>query len=343
MVSFIKDLGYTGKCDMLSEIHIDQMHQPWRTFDVVINRCISGKSTDLDMLRPLRAQILWEDYQKYGALIPEQMINQAIPDSEEYKIYLAFATGEATPKKARKFKKITSPSKKQTPVLKEEPAKKPKQAKHPEPAKKSAPAKKDVSLKKPSRKQSSGGQIKDTPGVSVSKKKAPATTERSKGIDLLSKAALLEDAQLKKVLKQSKRETHYHQASGSGDGVGSQTKVPGELQDKATGTNEGTGTIPGVPDVPKDHSKSENEYWGESGDDDDSNDDDVSDDDGNEDDSDDDEEEYKGEYVRTPSSYKSTDDENEHVDEEEYDRINEELYNDVNVKLKDVEHGEEGK
>ncbi|GKF81935.1 hypothetical protein Tco_0243591, partial [Tanacetum coccineum] len=102
-------------------------------------------------------------------------------------------------------------------------------AKHPEPAQKSAPAKKDVSSKKPLRKQPTGVQIRDTPGVSVSKNKAPATTDRSKGINLLSEAALLEDAQMKKVLKRSKRETHSHQASGSGDGVGSQPKVSNEL------------------------------------------------------------------------------------------------------------------
>ncbi|GKE74345.1 hypothetical protein Tco_1536386 [Tanacetum coccineum] len=47
--------------------------------------------------------------------------------------------------------------------------------------------------------------------------------------------------------------------------------------------------------------------------------------------------------MRTLSSYESTDDENEHVNEEEYDRIDEELYKDVNVKLKDVEHREEEK
>ncbi|GJY41289.1 hypothetical protein Tco_0428559 [Tanacetum coccineum] len=44
-------------------------------------------------------------------------------------------------------------------------------------------------------------------------------------------------------------------------------------------------------------------------------------------------------YVHTPKNYESTDDEDEHVDEEEY----EELYKDVNVNLKDAEHGEEGK
>ncbi|GJX45151.1 hypothetical protein Tco_0261827 [Tanacetum coccineum] len=30
LVAFIQELGYSGKCDMLSAIHTDQMHQPWR-------------------------------------------------------------------------------------------------------------------------------------------------------------------------------------------------------------------------------------------------------------------------------------------------------------------------
>nr|GEW04714.1 hypothetical protein [Tanacetum cinerariifolium] len=331
MVPFIKDLWYTGKCDTISEIHTDQMHQPWRRFLVVINRCISGKSTCVDKLMTLRAQILWgmfykkdvdfvalpwedfmfqEDnrdisltrkenmpYLRYTKVIinhfiskdktisMRNMINLITIQNDsllEYKIYLSFATGEATPKKARNFKKIASPSKKQTLVLEKEHVKKPKHAKHPEPAKKFEPAKKNVSSKKPSRKQSTGVQIKDTPDVSVSKKKAPTTTNRSKGIDLLFEATLLEDAQIKKVLERSKRETHFHQASGSGDGVDSQPKAPDELQDNTIGKNEGTGTKPGVPDVPKDQSESENESWGESGDDDDN------DDDSNDDDSDDD-------------------------------------------------------
>ncbi|GJX91308.1 hypothetical protein Tco_0344634 [Tanacetum coccineum] len=59
-----KELGYSGKCDMLSAIHTDQMHQPWRTFVAIINRCISGKSSGLDRLRLSRAQILWGMYNK---------------------------------------------------------------------------------------------------------------------------------------------------------------------------------------------------------------------------------------------------------------------------------------
>ncbi|GJV58184.1 hypothetical protein Tco_1459189 [Tanacetum coccineum] len=58
LVSFIKELDYSGNYEMLFAIRTDQMHQPWRTFVAVINRCISGKSTGLDMLRESRAQIL---------------------------------------------------------------------------------------------------------------------------------------------------------------------------------------------------------------------------------------------------------------------------------------------
>ncbi|GJV29866.1 hypothetical protein Tco_1386314 [Tanacetum coccineum] len=144
---------------------------------------------------------------------------------------------------------------------------------------------------------STGVQIRDTHGVSVSKKKEPATTDKSKGINFMSEAVLLEDAQMKKVLKRSKKENHSPQPSSSGDGVGSQSKVPDEPKGKTTGTNEGTGTKPGVPDVPKDQSKSENESWGESGHDDDSNDDnsdndDDSDNDGGDNDSEDERTEF---------------------------------------------------
>ncbi|GJX22816.1 hypothetical protein Tco_0227261 [Tanacetum coccineum] len=162
----------------------------------------------------------------YGALIPNEMINQYIKDSKAYNTYLDFATRKATPKKARKFKKVDSPSKKLSPILEEEPAEMPKQAKK--------PAKKSTTV------LIIGVVIRDTPGVSVSKKKAPTKVDRGKGMDLLSEAALLKAAQLKKTLKKNKLETHKVHASGLGDGVGSQLKVPDESEDKTTGTDEGT-------------------------------------------------------------------------------------------------------
>ncbi|GJW53395.1 retrovirus-related pol polyprotein from transposon TNT 1-94 [Tanacetum coccineum] len=81
LVIFIQELGYSGKCDVLFTIYTDQMHQPWRTFAAIINRCISGKTIGLDRLRESQAQILWGMYNKnnvdYVALLWEDFMYQA--------------------------------------------------------------------------------------------------------------------------------------------------------------------------------------------------------------------------------------------------------------------------
>ncbi|GKA31157.1 hypothetical protein Tco_0717462 [Tanacetum coccineum] len=335
IVSFFKELGYKGDIGSVTVVFTNHMHRPWRTFDAIINKCLSKKTTGLDKIRLSRAQILWgtfyrkninfvdliwedfmfqidnrdssakrqenmpyprltkaiiqhyiskeksisirnrmfmhsvrddsflgtlkfaaksKDTQVYGALIPEEMINQKIQNSNSYKTYLAFATGEATPKKTRKWKKPASLSKKQTLVITEEPVKK--------------------------------------------HKKAPAKAERNKGIVLMSEAALLEEVQMKKAIKRSKREKHLHQAGGSDDGPGLE---------------------PEVLDEPKGN---EYEYWGVSDDDDD---------------------DQEDEFVHTPEDYVPIDDDINGVDDEEYRNINEEMYDDVNVKLKDAELADEGK
>ncbi|GJT45149.1 hypothetical protein Tco_0953864 [Tanacetum coccineum] len=58
IVSFFKELSHTGEIKSITDIVVDQMHQPWRTFATIINRSLSGKTSDLDKLRLSRAQIL---------------------------------------------------------------------------------------------------------------------------------------------------------------------------------------------------------------------------------------------------------------------------------------------
>ncbi|GJY32055.1 hypothetical protein Tco_0415550 [Tanacetum coccineum] len=195
-------------------------------------------------------------------------------------------------------------------------------------------------------RQSAGVQIRDPPVVSVSKKKAPAKAERSKVIELLFEAALLEEAQLKKALQRSKWETNIHQEGGLGDGAGLESEVLDEPKGKSINTSEGSGLKPGVPDVSKaDSFKSDYESWGDSDDNDD--DDQQGDDERTK--TDNDKSAYKNktdneeedEFVHTPNDYVPTDDEN--IDDEEYDHINEEMYSDVNVELKDIELEGEGK
>ncbi|GJT44857.1 hypothetical protein Tco_0953572 [Tanacetum coccineum] len=86
-----------------------------RSFAAIINKCLSGKTTALESLHLSRAQILWGMYhnkqvhyvyllwedldtQEYGAILPQHLTNQAMLESEAFKTYRAYATGEKAPK-----------------------------------------------------------------------------------------------------------------------------------------------------------------------------------------------------------------------------------------------------
>ncbi|GJU72898.1 hypothetical protein Tco_1264303 [Tanacetum coccineum] len=261
-------------------------------------------------------------------------------ESKAYKTYYAFASGEKAPK-PKYVRKKADPD--------------------------SSPKKKPIQATECSR-------LKTTAKVAKSdKKKQPAMTPKAKGLDVLSKVALTEAEQLKLATKRSKTQLHSSHASGSGDGVDTQSKVPDEQQQKTSGTNEGTGIKPGVPDVPKYDSKSEKESWGDSDEEDEDDEDEFEDDDGDNDAGDDNdgnddkadsertesdreeipnlnqsnvkqtEEEYNDQRVYTPPDYQLTEeeknDDEEKMDEEEEDEVTKELYKDVNMNLgtKDAE------
>ncbi|GKD11166.1 hypothetical protein Tco_1190851 [Tanacetum coccineum] len=61
IVSFFNKFGYKGDIKSVTEVVTDQMHQPWRTFAAIINRCLFGKTTSLDKITLSREQILWGD------------------------------------------------------------------------------------------------------------------------------------------------------------------------------------------------------------------------------------------------------------------------------------------
>nr|GEW11467.1 hypothetical protein [Tanacetum cinerariifolium] len=48
----------------LIDININKLHQPWRSFAAIINKCLTGKSSGYDSLRLSQAQILWGLYHK---------------------------------------------------------------------------------------------------------------------------------------------------------------------------------------------------------------------------------------------------------------------------------------
>nr|GEV80398.1 reverse transcriptase domain-containing protein [Tanacetum cinerariifolium] len=64
ILAFIRFLKHSGEIRKLTDVNINKLHQPWRSFAAVINKCLSGKSIGYDSLRLSQAQILWEMYHK---------------------------------------------------------------------------------------------------------------------------------------------------------------------------------------------------------------------------------------------------------------------------------------
>ncbi|GJV85237.1 hypothetical protein Tco_1525135 [Tanacetum coccineum] len=50
ILTFLRDLGYSGEIKMITDVNVNKLHQPWRSFAAVINKCLSGKSTGYDSL-----------------------------------------------------------------------------------------------------------------------------------------------------------------------------------------------------------------------------------------------------------------------------------------------------
>ncbi|GJT06857.1 retrovirus-related pol polyprotein from transposon TNT 1-94 [Tanacetum coccineum] len=80
ILTFMRELGYSGNIKLLSDVKVDTLPQPWRTFGTIINKCLSGKVTRIDTLRLSRAQILWGLYHQekvdYVYLLWEDLVFQ---------------------------------------------------------------------------------------------------------------------------------------------------------------------------------------------------------------------------------------------------------------------------
>ncbi|GKD63382.1 hypothetical protein Tco_1305490, partial [Tanacetum coccineum] len=80
ILTFMRELGYSGNIKLLSDVKVDTLPQPWRTFGTIINKCLSGKVTRIDTHRLSRAQILWGLYHQekvdYVYLLWEDLVFQ---------------------------------------------------------------------------------------------------------------------------------------------------------------------------------------------------------------------------------------------------------------------------
>nr|GEX19940.1 hypothetical protein [Tanacetum cinerariifolium] len=51
ILAFIRFLGHSAVIRKLNDVNINKLHQPWRSFAAIINKCLTGKSSGYDSLR----------------------------------------------------------------------------------------------------------------------------------------------------------------------------------------------------------------------------------------------------------------------------------------------------
>nr|GEV96848.1 reverse transcriptase domain-containing protein [Tanacetum cinerariifolium] len=193
-ISFLRELGHTGL-----SIH---------SMPLLSIRCINREepllllSTEAYLERPLLlTNFIFPEHISFGACTIKRI--PQMKESKAYKTYLGYATGTVPPKVAKIFKKA-SPSKKDSVSVPadEEPIQKGKRVKR--------------SAKNSSTTLTTCIVIRDPPVETQSKRKEKLDAVRGKGVDLLSKVALNEEAQMKEVRKKSLRDFHKSHPSGSG-------------------------------------------------------------------------------------------------------------------------------
>ncbi|GJU63634.1 hypothetical protein Tco_1245469 [Tanacetum coccineum] len=266
-----------------------------------INKMFWHTARDDTMFTSMRCISRHEDTQVYGTILPKELTNQAMLESNAYKTYYAFASGEKAPKSKYVRKKVdpnTSPKQKLV-------------------------------------QASKGTRLKLKAKVDKSdKKKQRVKKPKAKGLAVLSKVALTEAEQIKLATKRSKKDFHMSHISGSGDRVDIQSKVPDEQQQKTSGTDEETDS----EDEDDNDDDGNNDDDGDSDDDNDKSDDEMIECDRDKipdpkktnEENNEEEEEYDDEF-NIEEEEKINDEET--MDEEEDDEVTKELYDDVNVNL----------
>nr|GEU29038.1 hypothetical protein [Tanacetum cinerariifolium] len=247
ILEFIRFLGHSATTRTLTDININKLYQPWRSFAAIINKCLTGKSSGYDSFRLSQAQILlglyytrnidyafliWEDFvyqvvyknhkksnemddclfstikvvsrhqntQQYGEMLPIELTNDEIRNTNAYKEYHAFAHGKAVPKPKASARKKKSDS--------------------------------DTSITPPTATLTPRPTTAATPRLTVvAKGKQPAKATKAKSLSALSEVAMTEAEQLKLVLKRSRQQMHISQSGGLGtdEGAGSKPGVLNEI------------------------------------------------------------------------------------------------------------------
>ncbi|GJT45119.1 hypothetical protein Tco_0953834 [Tanacetum coccineum] len=268
---FLASLGHSGDIRKITDVNVNKLHQPWRSFAAVINKCLSG-TPSYDSLRLSQAQILWGMYNKknvdYAYLLWEDFIfkienkNTKKGSAMYYPRFTKLVVNyvmEKDPSIPRRNKvnwhyARDDPMFTTINVISRNEATQLYGAILPvsltnEDIRNSESYKEYYARASGTIPPKTKGSKKKANTVIITQQKPPTAPKEKKSgkgkqktteLENISEADLTEAEQLKIITKRSRQETHSSHASGSG-------------------ADEGTGVIPGVPDAP-DYDSEDDDY-----------------------------------------------------------------------------------
>ncbi|GJT75394.1 hypothetical protein Tco_1042119 [Tanacetum coccineum] len=169
ILTFLRNLGHSREIKMITDVNVNKMHQPWRSFaanvdyayllweDFICQVEMKNAKKGNEMYYPHFTKVVsrHKDTQLYGVILPDELTNEAIKNSKSYKEYYAIALGAEPPKTNARPQKKKDDS--------------------------------DTTPKKKPAKDTKGKRLKTlAKATEPAKKKQPIKTSKDKGLTVLS-------------------------------------------------------------------------------------------------------------------------------------------------------------
>nr|GEY20981.1 hypothetical protein [Tanacetum cinerariifolium] len=228
ILAFLRFLGHSEDIRKLTDVNINKLHQPWRSFAAIINKCLSGKSTGYDdfvyqvehkdakksnemyysrftkviilyfMTKdpsiPRRNKVNWH-YVRDDKMFTTIKLVSRHQNTQQFGVMLPIELTNEDIRNSKAYKEYYAF------------------------ALGAAPPKTKASVRKTKSSSDTSITPPTTAGTRLStsaKGKQPAKASKAKSLTLLSEVALTEAEQIKLATKRSLHQTHISQASGSG-------------------------------------------------------------------------------------------------------------------------------
>nr|GEZ57587.1 hypothetical protein [Tanacetum cinerariifolium] len=119
ILAFLRFLGHSGAIRKLTDVNINKLHQPWRSFAAIIknvehkdikksNKMYYPRFTKFIIHHFMSKDLSIPRRNKFGVLLPIELTNEDIRNSNAYKEYYAVATGATPPKPKASVRKTRS-------------------------------------------------------------------------------------------------------------------------------------------------------------------------------------------------------------------------------------------